>query len=138
MGLEGFILSILEGLRKFVRIYHYGNSVYLPPTIALVDHGLLLWLSLDFGKANQVFVGPHQLAGYFTPVSSIEGHSQLRSAAAGLLLVPWTWTVSIGPRAFAVSSPAAWNTLPAGLHDPSISLPSFRKKLTTYLFNTPT
>ena len=36
---------------------------------------------------------PPYLAGYFTPVSSIEGRSQLRSAAAGLLLVPRTWTV---------------------------------------------
>ena len=81
---------------------------------------------------------PPYLAGYFTPVSSIEGRSQLRSAAAGLLLVPRTRTVTIGPRAFAVSSPAAWNSLPASLRDPSISLPSFRKKLKTYLFNTPT
>ena len=81
---------------------------------------------------------PPYLGGYFTPVSSIEGRSQLRSAAAGLLLVPRTRTVTIGPRAFAVSSPAAWNSLPAVLRDPSISLPSFRKKLKTYLFNTPT
>ena len=81
---------------------------------------------------------PPYLAGYFTSVSSIEGRSQLRSAAAGLLLVPRTRTVTIGPRAFAVSSPAAWNSLPASLRDPSISLPSFRKKLKTYLFNTPT
>ena len=81
---------------------------------------------------------PPYLAGYFTPVSSIEGRSQLRSAAAGLLLVPRTWTVTIGPRAFTVSSPAMWNSLPAGLRDPSISLSSFRKKLKTYLFNTPT
>ena len=55
---------------------------------------------------------PPYLAGYFTPVSSIEGRSQLRSAAAGLLLVPSTWTVTIGPRAFAVSSPAAWEQSP--------------------------
>ena len=41
------------------------------------------------------------LAGYFTPVSSIEGRSQLRSAAARLLLVPRTRTVTVGPRAFA-------------------------------------
>ena len=42
------------------------------------------------------------------------------------------------PRAFAVSSPAMWNSLPVDLQNPSISLPSFRKKLKTYLFNTPT
>ena len=81
---------------------------------------------------------PLYLAGYFTPVSSIERRSQLRSAAARLLLVPRTWRVTIGPRAFVVSSPAAWNSLPVNLRDPGISLPSFRKKLKTYLFNTPT
>ena len=67
---------------------------------------------------------PPYLAGYFTPVSSIEGRSQLRSAAAGLLLVPRTWTVTIiDPRAFAVSSPAAWNSLPFDLRDPGIIFP---------------
>ena len=42
---------------------------------------------------------PPYLASYFIPVGSIEGRSQLlRSAAAGLFLVPRTWTVKIGPR----------------------------------------
>ena len=35
---------------------------------------------------------PPYLAGYFTPVSSIDGRSQLRSAAARLLLIRRTWT----------------------------------------------
>ena len=70
--------------------------------------------------------GPPYLAGYFTPVSSIEGRSQFRSAATGLLLVPRTWTVTNAPppRVFAVSSPPAWNSLPVDLRDPGISLPS--------------
>ena len=81
---------------------------------------------------------PPYLASYFIPVGSIEGRSQLRSAAAGLLLVPRTWTVTIGLRAFAVSSPAAWSSLLVDLRDRGISLPSFRKKLKTYIFNTVT
>ena len=84
------------------------------------------------------FCSPRIWAEYFTPVSSIEGCSQLRSAAADLLFVPRTRTVTIGPWAFVVSSPAAWNSLPVDLRDPGISLPSFRKKLKTYLFNTVT
>ena len=71
------------------------------------------------------------LAGYFISVSSIKGCSHLCSAAAGLLCVPsyldwhWHW---IGPRAFAASSPAAWNSLPVDLRDPGLNFLS--------LFNT--
>ena len=36
--------------------------------------------------------------------------------------------------AFAVACPAAWNSLPAELHEDSLSLLTFRKKLKTYLF----
>ena len=35
---------------------------------------------------------------------------------------------------FAVACPAAWNSLPTELHDNSLSLLTFRKKLKTYLF----
>ena len=68
------------------------------------------------------------------PVSSIAGRSHLRSAASGDLFIPATNTVTIGPRAFAVACPAAWNSLPSELHDKSMSLMTFRKKLKTYLF----
>ena len=78
---------------------------------------------------------PSYLARFFTPVSAIAGRSQLRSAAAGALLVPRSHTLTIGPRAFAIFSPSAWNSLPVDLRDPSLSLLSFRKKLKTYLFN---
>ena len=44
---------------------------------------------------------------------------------------------TIGPRAFAISAPSAWNRLPADLRDPSHSLLTFRKKLKTFLFNAP-
>ena len=50
---------------------------------------------------------PVYLARYFTPVSAIAGRSHLRSAASGLLFVPRTNTLTIGPRAFAISSPSA-------------------------------
>ena len=56
------------------------------------------------------------------------------SAASGDLFIPGTNTVTIGPRAFAVACPAAWNSLPAELHEDSLSLLTFRKKLKTYLF----
>ena len=45
-----------------------------------------------------------------------------------------TVTISPRPRAFAVSSPTAWNNLSVDLQDPNYSLSSFRKKLKTHLF----
>ena len=80
---------------------------------------------------------PPYLIRYFTPVSSIVGRSHLRSAATGTVFVPGSRTSTIGPRAFAVSSPSAWNSLPVDLRDPGISLLTFRRRLKTYLFNPP-
>ena len=77
---------------------------------------------------------PSYLSRYCIPVSSIAGRSHLRSAAFGDLFIPVTNTVTIGPRAFAVACPAAWNSLPPELHDKCLSLMTFRKKLKTYLF----
>ena len=77
---------------------------------------------------------PPYLADYFIPVGAVEGRSSLRSAATGQLLVPRTKTVTIGPRAFAVCSPTAWNNLSVDLRDPNLSLSCFRKKLKTFLF----
>ena len=46
-----------------------------------------------------------------------------------------TCTVTIEPRAFAVSSsPAVWNSLLVELRDPGLGLLGFRKKLETHLF----
>ena len=64
---------------------------------------------------------PSYLSKYCIPVSSIAGRSHLHSAASGDLFIPATNTVTIGPRAFAVACPAAWNSLPPELHDKSMS-----------------
>ena len=45
-----------------------------------------IWLGSTRGSA------PSYLARFFTPVSAIAGRSQLRSAAAGVLLVPSSHT----------------------------------------------
>ena len=53
------------------------------------------------------------------------------------VFVPGSRTSTIGPRAFAVSSSSAWNSLPVDLRDPGLSLLTFRRRLKTYLFNPP-
>ena len=78
---------------------------------------------------------PSHMSKYCIPVSSIAGRSHLRSAASGDLFIPATNTVTIGPRAFAIACPVAWNSLSTELHAESLNLMTFRKKLKTYLFN---
>ena len=76
--------------------------------------------------------------GGLTPVSSIEGTLTASIGCRRVTSRPTLLDGDNSPRAFAVSSTAAWNSLPAGFCDPNISIPSFREKLKTYLFNTPT
>ena len=74
---------------------------------------------------------PSYLARFFTPVSAIAGCSQLRSAMTSVLFVPRSHTSTIGPRAFAISAPSSWNSLPVDLRDPGLCLLTFRKILKT-------
>ena len=55
-------------------------------------------------------------------------------AFGGELTVPWTRTMTSGPRAFFVCGPTVWNSLPCTLRSPELSYNCFRKKLKTDLF----
>ena len=116
----------------------------LPPRSHMTDaiSTRLHWLDIPARVVFKLYVlafrcqhgsAPPYLADYFIPVGATEGRSNLRSAATGQLCVPRTKTVTIGPRAFAVSSPTAWNNLSVD-RDPNLRLSCFRKKLKTHLF----
>ena len=79
-------------------------------------------------------LAPPYLSTCCTPVASVSGRSMLRSAAAGELVVPAYRTSSFGRRAFAVTCPAAWNSLPSELHRSEIRLRVFKEQLKTVLF----
>jgi len=72
-------------------------------------------------------LAPSYLADVCTPVSSIVGRWQLRSANSGALVVPRTRT-TIGRRDFAVAGPATWNSLRIDLRTSSLSRDTFAKK----------
>ena len=55
----------------------------------------------------------------------VEGHPQLCSSDDHQLLIPQTWTVTFGARAFYTSGPTSWNALLAMLHHPALSLRCF-------------
>ena len=57
----------------------------------------------------------------------------LRSSTRNLLSVPWTHNTTYGDRAFSVSAPKLWNSLPIEIRL-STSLNSFKMYLKTFLF----
>jgi hypothetical protein len=80
-------------------------------------------------------LAPRYLQQHCVPVDSYSGHQHLRSAGSGRLFIPSVNTVRCGLRAFAVTCPSAWNSLPTDLRTADISLPVFRKRLKTILFH---
>ena len=89
--------------------------------------GLLVYKCLDA-------IAPPYLTEMLVLKSTVSALSSLRSTARGDLTVPRTKTKTIGPRIFATSGPAIWNSLPDDLWDPSLSLPVFKQRLKSYLF----
>ena len=79
-------------------------------------------------------LAPSHLSDMLALVSADPYSCRLRSAAHGDLTVPWTRTVRMGPRSFAVSGPKFWNSLAPELKHPNISLASFKSLLKTELF----
>ena len=76
------------------------------------------------------------LSRHCTSVSPLPDRSQLRSAAAGQLVVPFSRTRTLGDKGFIISGPSTWNSLSSELHDQTMSLFSFKKHLETFLLRT--
>jgi len=67
--------------------------------------------------------------------SDIARRQQLRSVGCRQLLVPQHRHSMFGHWAFSVAGPAAWNSLPDYLRDPTRSVDSFCRDLKTLLFS---
>jgi hypothetical protein len=141
-GAPAFLLDQLSGvLRAAARLV-----LELPRRSRISDvmKSQLHWLDIPARVTFKLCVLAHRclhgsappyLSCYCIQVSSIEARSLLRSAASGIMFVPQTNTLTIGAGAFAIAAPTAWNSLPAPLRNFDLSLPLFRKKLKTHLFN---
>jgi hypothetical protein len=102
----------------------------------------LHWLKaperVDFKLAVTVYKCLHGLAPQYL-VDSIQrvseaGRRQLRSSATEALVVPYTRLVTAGDRAFSSFGSRLWNSLPYDV-TAATTLPIFRSRLKTYLFN---
>ena len=65
---------------------------------------------------------------------SSSGRQSLRSASRGDLIVPRFRFRRSGYRAFAVSGPHVWNSLPTEIRQSCNNLLQFKSKLKTFLF----
>ena len=102
-------------------------------------HWLPIRQRIEFKIATSVYkclhgLSPIYLSSACIPVSSLSGRQHLRSAAEHKLTVPRART-NVGKRAFSVSGPSVWNSLPRFLRDPGLSLHKFCNELKTVLFD---
>ena len=102
-------------------------------------HWLPIRRRIDFKIALMVrhcLVGaaPEYLMELCHPVGSAVGRQCLRSASRGDLVVPRFRLPTFGHRAFAVSGPQIWNSLPLRIRQSRDSLLLFKQKLKAHLF----
>jgi hypothetical protein len=81
-----------------------------------------------------VGAAPEYLMELCRPVSSAAGRQSLRSASRGDLIIPRFRLRTFGFRAFAISGPQLWNSLPLDVRQSRDNLMQFKKKLKTFLF----
>jgi len=77
---------------------------------------------------------PQYLQELYVPVTASTSRRHLRSAARGDLQVLACRTTSFGPRSFAACALKLYNSLPASLRDPKLTLTLFCSRLKTQLF----
>jgi len=122
-------VHVVTGTRKFDHITPVLHQLHWLPVRQRITFKLAM---ITFKCLRGL--APSYLADVCTPVSSVVGGWQLRSANSRILIMPCTRTM-IGWRDFAVSGPATWNSLPVDLRTSSLSTETFSKKLKTHLFS---
>jgi len=78
----------------------------------------------------------NHITDHVTPAIEVASRHRLRSANRHRLIVPRCRLNTYGrPRAFPVTGPTVWNSLPDELRDPACDVDSFKQFFKTTLFN---
>ena len=116
--------------RKFDRITPVLQNLHWLPVAKRIAYKVVMLVHKCLnGRA------PFYLADVCIPVDTLPGRRQLRSAAAGQLLVPRTSGTNIGRRGFHCCGPATWNALPVSLRTDNRSSDAFGRALERHLFS---
>ena len=97
------------------------------------------WEDRQNDRHRHCIVGaaPEYLTELCRPVSSSSGRQCLRSASRGDLIVPRFRLRRSGYRAFAVSGPHVWNSLPTEIRQSCNNLLQFKSKLKHFCSSSP-
>ena len=79
----------------------------------------------------------HHICRHCVPLSSVTTRRHMRSVTQGDLNFPRIKTVTFCSRAFEVSVPKCWNSLPSSLKSSSLQSKLFRRQLKTILMAQP-
>ena len=87
-------------------------------------------------QSHKALVGhaPQYIADLIRPVADLPSRASLRTAHSGDLYVPRTCR-RFGDRAFAVTAPRVWNSLPTDIKVHRSTTTSFKRHLNTVLLN---
>ena len=120
---------IILKLRKFDRVSisrTIRNELHWLP----IDQRIVYKLCLVVYKC-QHHRAPSYLSSLCVPLSSVSTRPHTRAATQDDLNFPRTRTLTFGSRAFAVSGPTYWNSLPPSLKSASMQPEQFRRQLKT-------
>ncbi len=128
----GRLQSVLNAAARLIFVKKRRD--HITPVLRDELHWLPIRQRIDYKIALMVYRCLHGLAPTYLsqcciPVSSLSGRRGLRSAAHGDLVIPSTRTVRYGQRSFRSTGPTIWNSLPADLRDPCLSIERFKQKL---------
>ena len=136
------LMKRLQSVQNAAARMFSGLSRYQSVTAVLRDE--LHWLKISYRVTYKlcilVYRCLHGLALKYLSGSCVRlveqslRSSRNRAAASGNLVIPRTRLKTYGQRSFAFAGPTAWNSLPAELKN-TTSLPIFKSKLKTHLFN---
>ena len=117
---------ILTGTKRQEHITPVLSSLHwLPVEYRIKFKVLLLTYKAITGCA------PYYLTEIIAPY---QPNRELRSANAGLLVVPRCFKSTVGARAFSHQAPSLWNNLPAVIREAE-TISAFKSKLKTFLFD---
>ena len=122
---QNFAARIILQRSKFCHITPVLKKLHWLPVESRIKFKIMLF---TYKSIN------HLAPSYLSDILPTQKHSRsLRSSSSNNLIIPRTFKVKMGDRAFSVSAPKLWQNLPPVIKD-STSLPIFKNKLKTYLF----
>jgi len=138
VGLPVYLMRQLQSVLNAVCATDFRLKSSDHITDALISlHWLRILERIQYKLAVMAYKVLHGRApSYLGPlvrVADVSGHRALRSAGTNRILVPPVTSTTVGSRAFPVTAPLIWNSLPDDVITLE-SLPTFQRKLKRHLF----